>query len=345
MYILGYGTRPEAIKLFPIALEFQKRKILFKTLFTGQHEDLAKDNSLPMPKPDIILDNVMKHGQSINNLLSDIIKKSDKYLKNPDIKLIVQGDAESGLGLALSAFNNQIPIIHIEAGLRTNKIDSPFPEEMNRGLITKLSSVHFCHSKQSVNNLKKENTFNNVYLVGNTIVDSVKYILEKSEQSEKIKKLVRGEPYLVATLHRRENRDTKFEKIWAELNNVSSKIKIVYITHPSVKNITIRKDKNIEVLEPLNYGNMIHLLKNSKGVISDSGGIQEEVTSLNKFILICRDTTEREETIDSGFGLLVNNEVEKNIDFLFQNPKQTIKPVYGENVSSKIVDILDKKEL
>ena len=149
----------------------------------------------------------------------------------------------------------------------------------------------------------------------------------------------------MATLHRRENRDTKFEKIWAELNNISSKIKIVYITHPSVKNITIRKDKNIEVLEPLNYGNMIHLLKNSKGVISDSGGIQEEVTSLNKFILICRDTTEREETIDSGFGLLVNNEVEKNIDFLFQNPKKTIKPVYGENVSSKIVDILDKKEL
>lgn len=345
MYVLGYGTRPEAIKLFPIALELQNRKIPFKTLFTGQHKDLAQDSSIPMPNPDIILDNVMKHGQSINNLLSDIIKKSDKHLKNQDLKLIVQGDAESGLGLALSAFNNQIPIIHIEAGLRTNKIDSPFPEEMNRSLITKLSSVHFCHSKKSVNNLKKENILNNVFLVGNTIVDSVKYMLKKSEQSEKIKKIVSGEPYLVATLHRRENRDTKFEKIWAELNNVSSKIKIVYITHPSVKNITIRKDKNIEVLEPLNYGNMIHLLKNSKGVISDSGGIQEEVTSLNKFILICRDTTEREETIDSGFGLLVNNEVEKNIDFLFQNPKQTIKPVYGENVSSKIVDILDKNEL
>lgn len=343
MYILGYGTRPEAIKLFPIANEFKDRNIPFITLFTGQHEDLAKDASIPMPKPDIVLKNTMKHGQSINSLLSNIVKKSDIYFKNSKLKLIVQGDAESGLALALSAFNNHLEVVHVEAGLRTSNIDSPFPEEMNRSLISRLSSIHFCHTKSAVNNLKRENIIKNVYLVGNTIVDSVEFILKDSKPSKLISGIIDDGPYLVATLHRREHRDIKFNKIWKELSNISKKTKVIYITHPSVKGLTLISKSNIEVISPLNYVDMVHLLKNSIGVISDSGGIQEEVTSLNKFILICRDTTERKETIDSGLGLLVNNEVEKNINFLYQKPIILSDSIYGENVSSKIVDVLEKK--
>ena len=342
MYVLGYGTRPEAIKLFPIAKEFKKRDIPFKTLFTGQHEDLARDATIPMPKPDIILQNTMKHGQSINSLLSDIIKKSDSYFKKSKFKLIVQGDAESGLALAMSAFNNHIEVAHVEAGLRTSNINSPFPEEMNRSVISRLSNIHFCHSESAVNNLKRENIIKNVYLVGNTIVDSVNFILNDSKPSKLISDIIGNGPYFVATLHRRENRDIKFKKIWRELSNVSKKTKVIYITHPSVEGLTLMSNSNIKVISPLNYVDMVHLLKKSKGVISDSGGIQEEVTSLNKFILICRDTTERKETIDSGLGLLVNSEVEKNINFLYQNPIILSDPIYGENVSSKIVDILEK---
>jgi len=342
MYVLGYGTRPEAIKLFPIANEFKERSIPFITLFTGQHEDLAKDESIPMPKPDIVLKNTMKHGQSINSLLSGIVKKSDNYFKNSKLKLIVQGDAESGLALALSAFNNHLEVVHVEAGLRTSNINSPFPEEMNRTLISRLSNIHFCHTKSAVNNLNRENIKKNVYLVGNTVVDSVELILKNSKPSKLITDIIAEDSYFVVTLHRRENRDKKFKKIWNELKNISKKTNIVYITHPSVNDITLKTDSNIKVINPLNYADMIHLLNNSKGVISDSGGIQEEVTSLNKFILICRDTTEREETIDSGLGLLVNNEVEKNIDFLYQKPLNLSDSVYGINVSSKIVDILEK---
>jgi UDP-N-acetylglucosamine 2-epimerase (non-hydrolysing) len=341
MFILGYGTRPEAIKLFPIAMELEKKNISYKTLFTGQHKDLGRDKSIPMPKPDIVLENVMKHGQSINSLLSKIIKKSDKHLKDVTSKLIVQGDAESGLGLALTAFNNQVDVIHVEAGLRTNNLKSPFPEELNRSVLSKLSEIHFCHSKSSVKNLKKENHTKNVYLVGNTVVDSVDYILKNTKPSKSILKFFHGEPYIVVTLHRREYRDIKFRKIWSEIQNISSKIKVVYITHPSVKNLTLEPNSNLEVIGPLGYSDMIHLLKNSLGVISDSGGIQEEVTSLNKYILICRDTTERQETIDSGLGLLVNDEVENNLEFLFQKPINISESVYGRDVSKEIVKILD----
>ena len=343
MYLLGYGTRPEAIKLFPLAIELQKRKIPFKVLFTGQHEDLANDKSIPMPKPDIVLKNVMKDGQSINSLLSKIIVKSDKYFNNSNLKLIVQGDAESGIGLAISAFNNQIDVIHLEAGLRTNNINSPFPEEMNRRLLSQISNVHFCHSKKAVDNLKKENITNNVYLVGNTVVDSVDYILKNKTPSKNILNLINRGAYFVATMHRRENRDTKFKRVWSELENISSKKRIIYITHPSVKNIILDPSSNIDIIQPVNYVDMIYLLKHSGGVFSDSGGIQEEVTSLNKFMLICRDTTERKEIIDAGLGILVNYKIEKNLNFLYQKNIQHMEPIYGQNVSKKIVDTLEKE--
>ena len=188
-------------------------------------------------------------------------------------------------------------------------------------------------------NLENEGISRNVFNVGNTIVDSFKFIAENKLESSQIKNLVANKNnYIVCTLHRRENRE-KMIDLWNELNIVSQSRNIIYINHPSVKESVNHLSKEIVQIDPLSYQDMVYLINNSNGVISDSGGIQEEVISAKKNILICRDTTERPETIESGYGLLVNKDINKNIDFLDKKNKSGKNP-YGENVSTKITDLL-----
>ena len=344
MFLICYGTRPELIKLLPIINQFKSKNIPYKTLFTGQHEDLIKEFSNLVDPPDISLQNIMEHGQSINSLTGKILNAVDKESVDKNFKIIVQGDSQTSFTMALYGFNNENDVVHIEAGLRTNNLKSPFPEEANRVMTSHISYMHFCPTKQAVKNLNKENIFENIYLVGNTVVDSFNLIIENSSISKSTEALIKDNSnYLLVTLHRRENRNQNFEKMWSQLNKISKSQKIIYIKHPSVKESGNFLGENIKLIDPVNYQDMLHLVNNSGGIISDSGGLQEEVVCANKKILICRDTTERPETIDSGFGKLVNTEIEDNLNFLFEKNDQIVENPYGTNVSKKITSILENE--
>jgi len=343
VYLICFGTRPELIKVFPIIDEFKKNKIPFKTIFTGQHKDLIKNYTNLIEQPDYYLNNVMEHNQSLNMLISKMISKADKVLNKDDFNVIVQGDSSTSFAMALASFNNQKSIIHIEAGLRTKNLRSPYPEEANRVMISHIADIHFCPTNLSKTNLQNEGIKKNVYVVGNTVVDSYQKILANKKFSQTTLDLVKdNQEYILVTLHRRENRKTNFNLVWEQLNKID--MKIIYIKHPSVKNSSEHLNKNIIQIDPVNYEDMIYLIENSKGIISDSGGLQEEAVCAKKKILICRDTTERPETVETGYGKLIGNDILNNIDFFnnISNVQNTANP-YGQNVSKKIVNILQKK--
>ena len=341
MYLICFGTRPELIKLIPVINMFKQKNILHKTLFSGQHESLIEDFYKYIDKPDFVFNNIMIHGQTLNELSSKILLQSNKLFKeNKFTNIIVQGDTTTAYSLALSAFHFQIPVIHLEAGLRTNDKYSPFPEEINRRLISQIANIHLCPTKISVKNLEKEGIINNVHLVGNTVVDIYKYIFENTKPSEKIENIINKE-YIVVTLHRRENRGEKMNIMWNQLNELSNKNKFVYITHPSLPDSkTILNQDNIILLEPQNYENMVHLISNSKGIITDSGGLQEEAVCANKRVLVCRDTTERPETIECGLGKLIDTNIVDNIDFFDKELIDIIENPYGIDVCEKVFKVI-----
>jgi len=341
MNLICFGTRPELIKCISLIQKLNEKKIPFKTLFSGQHENLIKKFYKYIDKPNFVFTNIMDHGQSLNQLSSKILLQTNKlFLENTFSNVIVQGDTTTSYTIALSAFHFQIPVIHLEAGLRTNNKYSPFPEEINRRLISQIASIHLCPTTLSVENLQREKITNEVHLVGNTIVDVYKYILENSKPSNKIEKIIdNNKEYIVVTLHRRENRGEKMFCMWKQLNSLSDKYKFIYITHPSLldsKNIL--DDTNIILLDPQDYESMVHLISNSKGIITDSGGLQEEAVCANKRVLICRDTTERPETIDCGLGKLIGTKIRENIRFLDDNCIDIVVNPYGNNVCDKILE-------
>jgi len=340
MYLICYGTRPELIKLIPLILKFKENNIQFKTLFSGQHENLIKDFYKYIDKPDFVFYNIMEHGQTLNKLSSKILLQSNQlFIENTFSNIIVQGDTTTAYSLALSAFHFQIPVIHLEAGLRTNDKYSPFPEEINRRLISQIASIHLCPTTLSVENLQKEQITKGVHLVGNTVVDIYKHIFENIIPSNKIQNIIDNyKDYIVVTLHRRENRGEKMISMWEQLILLSSKYTFIYITHPSLPDSKkIMDDSNIILLEPQDYENMVHLISNSKGIITDSGGLQEEAVCANKRVLVCRDTTERPETIDCGLGKLIDTHITENIAFLDEDIINVVDNPYGNNVCEKII--------
>lgn len=340
MYLICFGTRPELIKCIPLIHKFKENNIEFKTLFSGQHENLIKDFYKYIDEPDFTFTNIMEHGQTLNQLSSKILLQSNKlFLENTFSNVIVQGDTTTAYSLALSAFHFQIPVIHLEAGLRTNDKYSPFPEEINRRLISQISSIHLCPTKMSIENLQKEQITNGVHLVGNTVVDIYKYIFENTIPSNKIQDIIdNNKEYIVVTLHRRENRGDKIHSMWKQLNILSSKYKFIYITHPSLPDSKkILDNSNIILLDPQDYESMVHLISNSKGIITDSGGLQEEAVCANKRALVCRDTTERPETIDCGLGKLIDTQITENICFFDEEFIDVIDNPYGTNVCERII--------
>jgi UDP-N-acetylglucosamine 2-epimerase (non-hydrolysing) len=343
MYLICFGTRPELIKLIPLIHKFKEKTIQFKTLFSGQHENLIKDFYKYIDEPDYVFTNIMEHGQTLNQLSSKILLQSNNlFLDNTFSNVIVQGDTTTAYSLALSAFHFQIPVVHLEAGLRTNDKYSPFPEELNRRLISQIASIHLCPTTLSVENLQKEQITNDVHLVGNTVVDIYKYIFENTNPSNKIQDIIdNNKEYIVVTLHRRENRGEKMISMWNQLNDLSSKYKFIYITHPSLPNSkNILDNSNIILLEPQDYENMVHLISNSKGIITDSGGLQEEAVCANKRVLICRDTTERPETIDCGLGKLIDTQIIEYISFFDEEIINVVNNPYGNNVCENIISTI-----
>ncbi len=363
------GTRAEALKLAPLYFELQKS--LFTTLLctTFQHSTLSNQVfNLFKIKPDFNL-KVMKNNQDLFYITNKVLKKTkDLYLQiNPSL-VIVHGDTTTTMASALSAFYLQIPIAHVEAGLRTGNMLSPFPEEMNRKIVGQIASYNFAPTPFSTANLLSEGIpRSQVFCTGNTIVDSLNIIKEKIysgsvKPSQYLKQKIdsfksKNKKIVLLTAHRRESFNGGLERIFSaikEFVNIYKDVEIFFPVHPNpnvkfaIEQSKIKNIQNINFLEPIDYKDLIYLLINSDWVASDSGGIQEEAVSLGKKILVLRDITERWEGIWEGTEVLVGTDKDKIFKEMeksyFEKNNPEPSSVYGDGrASERIVSILKTK--
>jgi UDP-N-acetylglucosamine 2-epimerase (non-hydrolysing) len=374
--LLVFGTRPEAIKMAPLVNEFKKYPQTFETLVcvTGQHRQML-DQVLDLF--DIIPDfdlNIMQPNQDLYDITSRILLGMREVLKtvNPNV-VFVHGDTTTSTVTALAAFYQQIPVAHIEAGLRTGNIYSPFPEEMNRLITGRLATYHFAPTPLSKQNLLKENVNENQILVtGNTVIDALQWVTNKikiesnlniSLQNEiadlgyDVLRLEKNQKLILITGHRRENFGEGFLNICNAIKQLAEKYPEVDFVYPVHLNPNVRKPvneilgenlKNVFLIEPLHYLPFIYLMEKSYLLLTDSGGIQEEAPGLGKPVLVMRNTTERPEAVDAGTVLLVGTDKEKiinSVSELLENEKiykkmsETNNP-YGDGLASeRIVEL------
>jgi UDP-N-acetylglucosamine 2-epimerase (non-hydrolysing) len=327
-FLVSYGTRPEYIKLEPVLRELKKRHISYSVLFTGQHKDTEFRDA------DFYLD-IPESTYRLTSIVSTITEYAPAFIKSFDA-VVVQGDTSSAFAVALSAFYCNKKVIHIEAGIRTDSRYEPFPEEINRRLISNLSDYHFCPTEiekatlihESKNIYTQEEGYSNIYVVGNTVLDNIKDIKPTYTNLVPI------------FLHRRDNID-KIGKMYEELDKLAKKhsyLKVIGILAP---NSDMNKDidvKYIEIVEPLSYSTFIDYLSRSKFVITDSGGILDEAVFLGKKVIVprklsfCRSMYRDIYFFDSIY------------DFEYINSSYRIKPClyYGDGTASKqVVDILE----
>ncbi|MCL2413568.1 MAG: UDP-N-acetylglucosamine 2-epimerase (non-hydrolyzing) [Bacteroidales bacterium] len=328
MIVICFGTRPEVIKISPLLAELSRRKIPFKTVFTGQHRELFEDVMHLIPKPDYYL-NIMSHNQSLNDILCSISQKLPKILKEEKASLlIVQGDTLTVTASALVAFYEKVKVGHVEAGLRTHNLQNPFPEEANRQIVSRIADYNWAPTQEAYDNLKQENV-QNIFLTGNTIVDICQsYGFEITYENK-----------VLITLHRRENFGTSLKKMFTEIEQLAiahPELKFIFPMHPNPNVQEYRHLlKHVEVVSPLKYEELLKLLSEVKFVISDSGGIQEECASFGKKILVCRQTTERPEGVDIGLAKLVGSNILENFSWANDNPEWKGENPYGDGTASK----------
>ena len=355
------GTRPEAIKLSPIIHELSKRPNDFQSLVgtTGQHDEILKQVlDLFDIRPDFSLE-VMKQNQGLTDLTAAILGKSAKALSDlrPDI-ILIQGDTTTVFTTALAAYYQKIMIAHVEAGLRTSNKYQPFPEEMNRRLTDQMSDIFFAPTERNRLNLLAEGISDEkIFVTGNTVVDALLKI-SGTKCLPQVTELTELEGTLVLiTAHRRENFGAPLENIFGAIRRIANlhpHIRFVYPLHPNpkVRNTAIKllsSTRNIKLLKPLDYLSFLHLMKRSYIIISDSGGIQEEAPSLNKPVLIIRETTERPELVEAGGAILVGSDMDTictEFNRLIEDKEHyrrmtSIKNPFGDgSASKKIVDII-----
>ncbi|MBV5277777.1 MAG: UDP-N-acetylglucosamine 2-epimerase (non-hydrolyzing) [Campylobacteraceae bacterium] len=370
--LIVFGTRPEAIKMAPLVKEFEKHKDFFdiKVCVTAQHREML-DQVLELfdIKPDYDL-NVMAHGQDLYDITSKVLLGMREVLKDfhPDI-VLVHGDTTTTLSTTLASFYQQIPVGHIEAGLRTGNIYSPWPEEANRLLTTRIAKYHFAPTQNNKENLLNENILErNIIVTGNTVIDTLFMILKKIKNdpdiSHKITSQIMTKGYIVSerkivliTGHRRENFGDGFLNICEALRTLAKKYGDVDFVYPVHLNPNVQKPvtkilsgiDNIYLIEPLEYLQFVYLLNQSYLVLTDSGGVQEEAPSLGKPVLVMRDTTERPEALLAGTVILVGTDKESivsNVSLLLDNEKSYTKMAYAHNpygdgsACAKIIDFL-----
>jgi UDP-N-acetylglucosamine 2-epimerase (non-hydrolysing) len=356
------GTRPEAIKLVPVYLELNKRTLHVDLISTGQHEQMLQQIfDFFSLSPDIHL-KVMQPNQTLSGLTALLIDKLQQCIDVGKYDmLIVQGDTTTAFVGALVGFYNKIPVYHIEAGLRTYDRNSPFPEEINRQLITRLATFHFAPTVRALKNLQLEGV-ENAHMVGNTVIDSLLMCIDRIKMhsdayKEKYKILDDYDSIILITGHRRENFGKGFESICEAIRALAVQYPATlfyYPVHlnPNVRNVVLNHlggVKNVVLDEPISYDELIYVMSRSKLILTDSGGIQEEGPTLNKPILVMRDTTERPEGIDAGCSKLVGTSTDVIIEEftkLMGNPAYyqsmaNIENPYGDGSSSrKIADII-----
>ena len=325
-----FGTRPEAIKIAPVIVEFLREKDLFDVVIcsTGQHKEMLYQ---VVDFFDIKLDynlNLMTKNQSLNLLSSKIMTSIKKVLdkEKPDY-VFVHGDTTTTAFTSIAAFYNQIKICHIEAGLRTFNKYSPFPEEINRSITGKLADFHFAPTEKARKNLISEKIGkDSIYVTGNTVIDALLYSKKiinryKNQEIDQLKKKIsKDKKIILITGHRRENFGEGFENICNALIEISKNdnIQIIYPVHlnPNVKNIVnkmLSDIDNIHLIKPLDYPAFVWLMNKSYLILTDSGGVQEEAPSLGIPVLVMRNTTERPEGIEQGTAILVGTEKKKII--------------------------------
>ena len=331
--LLVFGTRPEAIKMAPLVKAFQEQNKLFKTKIcvTGQHREML-DQVLDLFEINADFDlDIMRPNQDLYDITGNILQgmKGVFSIYRPDI-VFVHGDTTTTFAVSLAAFYEKIEVAHIEAGLRTNNIYSPWPEEANRKLTSQLTTYHFTPTKQSQDNLLSENIApDKIIVTGNTVIDALLLMLNKLQINvtfrEQVKKSIlekgfdpEASEFVLVTGHRRENFGQGIVNICSALKKIAldrPNINIVYPVHlnPNVfkpVNDLLGNVKNVYLIEPLQYEAFIYLMSLSKLIITDSGGVQEEAPSLGKPVLVMRDTTERPEAVSAGTVKLVGTNIQ-----------------------------------
>lgn len=370
--MLVFGTRPEAIKMAPLVKEFQKYPRQFQTIIcvTGQHREML-DQVLHLfdIKPDYDLD-IMKQGQDLYDVTARVlIGMRDVFIKiKPDF-VLVHGDTTTSTASALAAFYQQIPVGHVEAGLRTHNIYSPWPEEMNRLITSRIATYNFAPTQLSKQNLLEEGISENKILVtGNTVIDALYMVLDKMKHNENlcselqtileisgydVKRLNSTRRLVLITGHRRENFGDGFIDICSAIKTLSYKYPTVDFVYPMHLNPNVRKPirevfgeeklLNMFFIEPLEYLPFVYLMEKSYIVLTDSGGIQEEAPGLGKPVLVMRDTTERPEALCAGTVKLVGtnyDEIVREVSLLLDDEEcysamsEAVNP-YGDGIASE----------
>lgn len=309
MILLAYGTRPEYIKLKPLIDVFNENNFEYLTLFTGQHTTLIGEHN-----PDYIInidDLNDLHINRLDRIVKSIMGLFTAILINVnDIDyVLVQGDTTTAFAVALTSFHYGVKVIHLEAGLRTYDKENPYPEEVNRRLISQIADIHLCPTKQSLINLRNEETQGKIHVVGNTVIDNLLQHKNKCEYTNKI----------LVTLHRRENHHW-LDQWFIEINTLAiehPELEFILPLHP---NPNVQKHKhlltNVNVINPLPYDEMLDLLVKTRLVITDSGGLQEECSFFNKICLTCRTVTERPEAQFQSTWMI---DEPKNLRIAFNN--------------------------
>jgi UDP-N-acetylglucosamine 2-epimerase (non-hydrolysing) len=368
--LLCMGTRPEGIKLAPVVNLLKKRSKTFdfKICSTGQHKEML-DQVLDFFEIDPDYDlNLMTENQSLGHLSSRILNKMSKVLDkvSPDV-LLIQGDTTTAFLTALSAFYRKIRVGHVEAGLRTYDKFNPFPEEINRQLISRVTDFHFAPTRKAYDNLIGENiSRQNIIVTGNTIVDAVLWGIKKIMKSKKIpenielfERLESKRKIILVTMHRRESFGRDIENVCSALKTVAlsyDEIQIVYPVHlnPNVRKPVFEllgKVDNIKLIDPLGYESFLWLMKKAYFIVTDSGGIQEEAPTLKKPVLVIRKKTERAESLKMGVSRLVGTDTKNivdNISELLNNEDSYRKMIsdknpYGDgHAAEKILEFIYK---
>ena len=339
--MLVFGTRPEAIKMCPLVKEFQKYAENFKTIVcvTGQHREML-DQVLQIfdVKPDYDL-NIMKQGQDLYDVTARVLIGMRDVFKEckPDV-VLVHGDTTTSTAAALAAFYQQIPVGHVEAGLRTHNINSPWPEEMNRQITGRIATYNFSSTPLSESNLLEEQVQGKTFVTGNTVIDALYMIIDRLRKDKTLSKeqnilllkagydiarLKEGKKLVLITGHRRENFGVGFIHMITAIKDLKNKYPKVDFVYPMHLNPNVRKPiyeifgedlsnlGNMFFIEPLQYIEFVYLMEKATIVLTDSGGIQEEAPSLGKPVLVMRDTTERPEALSSGTVHLVGTDYNK----------------------------------
>ncbi|HQX54485.1 MAG TPA: UDP-N-acetylglucosamine 2-epimerase (non-hydrolyzing) [Pyrinomonadaceae bacterium] len=360
-----FGTRPEVIKLAPVIHELRKRFFQTIVVSSSQHKQLLRP-FLETLEVDIDFDlGVMRRNQSPTEVCSRILAKLDKVLESerPDL-ILVQGDTTTTLAGALAGFYRRIPVGHVEAGLRSGNLMSPYPEEMNRRVISQIATFHFAATEKNRSNLLAEDVpSDRIFVTGNPVVDSLRGMLKKISPSPKIAELIEstaGKKRILLTTHRRESFGTVMTanmKVLRDFVDKHQDVCLFFPVHPNPNVKVIAKEvlgkrKRIHLLNPLDYGDFLAIMQSTWLIVSDSGGVQEEAPSLGKPLLVMRENTERPEAIRAGVSKLIGTDpgalkhlLEENysVDTWIKSVKEVANPFGDGRSSARIVRIIEEK--